>query len=431
MRELFSNILQAGQKLEVVTKGTDAVSVFRGIFIASDEDSLAVKLDNGAVRIMNFELVKYVDVFDKSGSEYAAVTETEVEDDKEVTADIEGEVSESGETEEADEFSDHNDKELFNITPTLTAPKIIGKIDLDKFNLQHKSRRQASDRLENEDEEKWMPANGRIDRLGPQFGFIRPLDSEGPNIYVPRNEFISAPGILSAPEEGDFVVFSYGMNYHGPVAKCVHRQCTIATQEALIARLSNCDGRNAHELQKQLDNVYETGVPSTPPAPRSDWAPRQQQQRNNRRQIDRERIMQAVEYGDFVDGRELLQLEKELSYTATPDDYLKDADKLLRFSQTHDRPRAYQLFLRISKVARDMGRVEDALKYVREACEFYRYEPGSYNTFVDLEARITQSQNPQEETDDNEAVETESAETETEETAIVTESAPAEEKTEE
>lgn len=183
------------------------------------------------------------------------------------------------------------------------------------------------------------------------------------------------------------MVFTYGMNSRGAVAKCVHKQCTVYTQERLISRLSHCDSKNASLLRRQLADAYDANLLCDQPETRLSRTMMANNYHQRNAAFGRE-VIEAIENGENVSSQDLLACEKALARSAGYDEYLSGAEKLLRYSRVHDRPRAYQLYLRITKTARDNGDEDTAMKYVQEACDFYVNEPGSYKTFSDLKERI-------------------------------------------
>lgn len=385
MRELFDSLLTRGQRIEVTVGWEGTMSTISCTFLSADKDYIAIRLDDGMIRIFRRDVMLYVDV--PGNIEIPDSVDTEMKSD--VEAAIAEKPSNAG-NNQGEYFTEDRKGEVYNITPTLAAPKIIGKIDLSQFPSKTKNH---SNNQEDEsgnlpgDSDKWLPANGYIERLGPQFGFIRVVGGDSPNIYLPRNEFVSMAGVLTPPEEGDHVIFTYGMNSRGPVAKCVHKQCTVYTQERLISRLSNCDPKNANLLRRQLAEAYDNDALCDRPEARVERSIMVNNFRQRNSALGQE-VIEAIDNGENVSSHDLLTSEKIFARTLDYDDYLRNADKLLRYSCKYDRPRAYQLYLRITKTARDNGDEETALKYVQEACDFYINEPGSYKTFSDLGNRI-------------------------------------------
>ena len=140
----------------------------------------------------------------------------------------------------------------------LQGPKIVGKIDLSDIGLPKKKKAGDGNDTETKDSitinntNDLLPSMGRITRMGPNFGWIKPHNQEE-NLYFRTVELISYAGTIDAPSVGDEVIYSLGHNAQGPVAVCIHKQCSRDVVEELIEKTKRYDAATCVRLKKHLE----------------------------------------------------------------------------------------------------------------------------------------------------------------------------------
>ena len=166
---------------------------------------------------------------------------------------------------------DNNQKDS-SLTPTektifkpetpisIQVPKVIKTIDLSEFERPQKKKEEkskdtitidTSDSISINKTNDMLPPMGTIMKMGAIFGFIKPHNQEN-NLFFNTTELVSYAGIIESPNVGDEVIFSLGQNSHGPIAVCVHKQCTREVVEDLIEKF-RYDTKTCSHLKKHIE----------------------------------------------------------------------------------------------------------------------------------------------------------------------------------
>ena len=169
--------------------------------------------------------------------------ETEIESSREIqneekTLPLDTNTNPSGENNGQTVSSDAPQPDTI-FKPELTSliiqgPKVIGKIDLSEIGKTKKKKEgeendivttTPNDYISIDNTNDLLPSMGKIIKMGPIYGFIKPHNQEN-NIYFKTAELVSYVGIIDVPIIGDEVVYSLGQNPKGqPIAICIHKQC--------------------------------------------------------------------------------------------------------------------------------------------------------------------------------------------------------------
>lgn len=393
MNDLIAGLINADQMLEIAFSPKEGtIEVFRGQLISSDSNALAVRTENGHIRLLRISAVSYLDILPIATS----------------AADVDSISSEETMSDDA-QHTITAGANLFSNTPVLATPKVIGHIELHNMGDTTRFRRgndqQESPIGKRPGDDRQIPGLGRISRLGPNFGFIQPNDPEAASVFLPRSEILSIHGLIKSPNVGDEVIYTAVTNRQGHAAKCVHLACSLATLEEMADRLSTYDPRNASIIRSRIKAVNE-GTPL-------EEVPFEFHQRRPRPLItpapalDASTVLAMVARGEEVTTRDITECENRLSELLAETDYpnyIKALDRLLGYSMKRNMTVVHRLFSRAIRVARATGDTDTALRFVRTACDFYRHQPGNYKFFSNIEYRLTHPvmQNEEDEEFDNE-----------------------------
>lgn len=149
---------------------------------------------------------------------------------------------------------------------SLEGPKVVGYINLDEIRDPRKKNKNVSEEENAKDDilvsskAELLPSMGKILRMGPVYGWIKPNNQEE-NLYFNTTELISYAGIIDAPRVGDEVIFTLGQNARGAMAVCIHKQCSHETIEELIEKTQRYDTKTYARLKKYIedyDNISAT-----------------------------------------------------------------------------------------------------------------------------------------------------------------------------
>lgn len=139
--------------------------------------------------------------------------------------------------------------------------KIVGKIDLSEIGLPKKKKGGERNDTETKDSNDFitvdntndlLPSMGKIIKMGPNFGWIKPHNQED-NLYFRTVELISYAGTIDVPNVGDEVIYSLGHNAQGPMAVCIHKQCSRDIVEELIEKTIRYDAATSSRLKKHIE----------------------------------------------------------------------------------------------------------------------------------------------------------------------------------
>lgn len=153
---------------------------------------------------------------------------------------------------------------------SLQGPKIVGKIDLSTIKDPKKKKdntstskvqQEVADTSPNYIDEDLLPSMGKIIRMGAVYGWIMP-NNQTDNIYFNTQELVSYTGIIDSPKVGDEVIYSMSKNTQGPIAACIHKQCTKEVVEELIEKF-RFNTKTCSFLKKHLDDYENINLANT------------------------------------------------------------------------------------------------------------------------------------------------------------------------
>lgn len=153
---------------------------------------------------------------------------------------------------------------------SLQGPQIVGKIDLSTIKDPKKKKdntstskvqQEVADTSPNYIDEDLLPSMGKIIRMGAVYGWIMP-NNQTDNIYFNTQELVSYTGIIDSPKVGDEVIYSMSKNTQGPIAACIHKQCTKEVVEELIDKF-RFNTKTCSFLKKHLDDYENINLANT------------------------------------------------------------------------------------------------------------------------------------------------------------------------
>lgn len=153
---------------------------------------------------------------------------------------------------------------------SLQGPKIVGKIDLSTIKDPKKKKdntstskvqQEVADTSPNYIDEDLLPSMGKIIKMGAVYGWIMP-NNQTDNIYFNTQELVSYTGIIDSPKVGDEVIYSMSKNTQGPIAACIHKQCTKEVVEELIDKF-RFNTKTCSFLKKHLDDYENINLANT------------------------------------------------------------------------------------------------------------------------------------------------------------------------
>jgi hypothetical protein len=233
-----SEYLQKIKKLKKQLKSVLSSSV------SLTDDSLEEDIKNGDITEMNSS-------YESSNEDNASLVGNEINP------------SES-EKSQADFSHPFVSEEIFKPEiPSIQGPKIVGKMDLSEIATSKKKNEEDENSAVTIDSDDYititntndlLPSMGRIIKMGPVYGFIKPYNEDN-NLYFKTTELVSYVGIIEIPSVGDGVVYSLGQNVEGqPIAVCIHKQCTRDVVEDLIEKF-RYNTKTCSRLKKHIENL--------------------------------------------------------------------------------------------------------------------------------------------------------------------------------
>ena len=177
-------------------------------------------------------------------------------------ADVKNDLSNNAKSSPEDNHTNASEIEIYKPESTLLqGPKIVGKIDLSEiWTPKNKKEEEVNDNLTvipNDSISIYgtndlLPSMGKIIKMGNTFGFVKPHNQEN-NLFFNTAELVSYAGIIDTPSVGDEVIYSLGKNAHGPIAVCVHKQCTREIIEELVDKF-HYNAKTSGFLKKHIED---------------------------------------------------------------------------------------------------------------------------------------------------------------------------------
>lgn len=255
----------------------------------------------------------------------------------------------------------------------IQGPKVIGKIDLSEIGKPKKKKEgeendivttTPNDYISIDNTNDLLPSMGKIIKMGPIYGFIKPHNQEN-NIYFKTAELVSYVGIIDVPIIGDEVVYSLGQNPQGqPIAICIHKQCSRDVVEDLVEKF-RYDTKTCSRLKKHIedfDNLNSDTLDNSDGLayylekvgvnPRTSFSP------NN--------------------------VELSFAEKLSSDEYAIAIEFLIDEVIKKDPAKCYNLFLRSSSYARSHKMYEVSRHLIEKALEVFKGEDGKTKYFQRL-----------------------------------------------
>ena len=189
--------------------------------------------------------------------------EMELSNEKTSSVDADAEFS-TNEDNSTESFSLQISEEVLkpeSVSTSIQGPKIIGKIDLAEIGKPKKKKKgeesdavttNSNDSISIDNTGDLLPSMGKIKKMWATYGYIKPYNQEK-DLYFYTSELVSYTGIIESPSVGDEVVYSLGQNNQGPIALCIHKQCTKDIVEDLVEKF-RYDTKTCSRLKKHIED---------------------------------------------------------------------------------------------------------------------------------------------------------------------------------
>lgn len=303
------------------------------------------------------------------------VTSHEVQDEEntpslDIDANSFGE--DNGHTESSDAPSSDN---IFNAELTssiIQGPKVIGKIDLTEIEKPKKKKEgeendvvttNSNDSISIDSTDDLLPSMGKIKKMWATYGYIKPYNQEK-DLYFYTSELVSYTGIIESPSVGDEVVYSLGQNNQGPIALCIHKQCTKDIVEDLVEKF-RYDTKTCSRLKKHIEDFDSLNSDTSDNAsglayylekvgvnPRTSFSPN--------------------------------DVEKSFAEKLSSNEYATAIELLIDEVVKKDPSKCYNLFLRSSSYAKSHKMYDVSRHLIEKALEVFKGESGKVRYFKGL-----------------------------------------------
>ena len=259
-----------------------------------------------------------------------------------------------------------------SVSTSIQGPKIIGKIDLAEIGKPKKKKEgeendvvttNSNDSISINSTDDLLPSMGKIKKMWATYGYIKPYNQEK-DLYFYTSELVSYTGIIESPSIGDEVVFSLGQNSQGPIALCIHKQCTKDTVEDLVEKL-RYDTKTCSRLKKHIEDFDKLNADTSDNSdglayyfkkiginPRSSFSPN--------------------------------DVEKSFAEKLSSNEYAIAIELLIDEVVKKDPSKCYNLFLRSSSYAKSHKMYDVSRHLIEKALEVFKGESGKVRYFKGL-----------------------------------------------
>lgn len=249
---------------------------------------------------------------------------------------------------------------------SLSGPRVIGRINLPETNRTPKLEKnninsQYLISLIDETKDGLLPANGTIISLWQNYGWISPDDGLPEKLYLPIQEIVQLPDVLESPQPGDRVRYSVGKNKVGPIAICVHKQCSRQVLESIVEKISSYDRRNANILRERLEESAEN------------------EEEPQAADTLHEYLGKIGIAADKLFSPD--EVEIKFSQNLPPLQYKNAMSALIKMVIKSNSTKSYNLFLRASSIARKNGMYDWAKEILTLAIRTFSKEQGKVGYF--------------------------------------------------
>ena len=298
--------------------------------------------------------------------------ETELESSHEISSDetssVDADVEIStNENSPAKSLSPQISGEALNpelISTSIQGPKVVGKIDLTEIEKPKKKKQEedndvvatkANDSISIDNTDNLLPSMGKIKKMWAAYGYIKPYNQEK-DLYFYTSELVSYAGIIESPSVGDEVVYTLGQNSQGPIALCIHKQCTKEVVEDLVEKF-RYDTKTYSRLKEHIEDF------------------------NNLNAETSDNIEGLAYYLEKVGVNPRTSFspktaEKLFAEKLSSDEYVIAIELLIDEVVKKDPSKCYNLFLHSSSYAKTHKMYDVAKHLISKALEVYKEEEG-------------------------------------------------------
>lgn len=257
------------------------------------------------------------------------------------------------------------------ITP-IQGPKIIGKIDLTEISASKKKKeggvndpvsKGSNDSISIDSTVDLLPSMGKIKKMWAAYGYIKPYDQEK-DLYFYTSELVSYAGIIESPSVGDEVVYTLGQNSQGPIALCIHKQCTKDIVEDLVEKF-RYDTKTCSRLKKHIGDFDNLN---------SDTSDNPDELAYYLEEVG---VSHRTSFS-------LNDVEKSFAEKLSSKEYAIAIELLIDEVVKKDPSRCYNLFLRSSSYAKSHKMYDVSKRLIEKALEVFKREPGKVRYFKGL-----------------------------------------------
>lgn len=259
-----------------------------------------------------------------------------------------------------------------SVSTSIQGPKIIGKIDLAEIGKPKKKKEgeendvvttNSNDSISIDSTDDLLPSMGKIKKMWATYGYIKPYNQEK-DLYFYTSELVSYTGIIESPSVGDEVVYSLGQNNQGPIALCIHKQCTKDIVEDLVEKF-RYDTKTCSRLKKHIEDFDNLNSDTSDNAsglayylekvgvnPRTSFSPN--------------------------------DVEKLFAEKLSSNEYATAIELLIDEVVKKDPSKCYNLFLRSSSYAKSHKMYDVSRHLIEKALEVFKGESGKIRYFKGL-----------------------------------------------
>lgn len=256
------------------------------------------------------------------------------------------------------------------ITP-IQGPKILGKIDLSEITPKRKKEKEQNSTVITDSNDSisidrtidLLPSMGKIKKMWSDYGYIKPYNQEN-DLFFYTSELVSYGGILESPSVGDEVVYSLGQNSQGPIALCIHKQCTKDIVEDLIEKF-RFDTKTCSRLKKHIEDFDNLNSET------ADYAD------GLAYYLDKVGIDSKTSFSPN-------DVEKLFAENLSPNEYALAIEYLIDEVIKKDPAKSYNLFLRSSSYTRSHKMYDVSKHLIEKALEVFKRELGKTKYFKGL-----------------------------------------------
>ena len=255
--------------------------------------------------------------------------------------------------------------------PSIQGPKIVGKIDLSEIGTQKKKKEEEingtvtiepkdSISINNND---LLPSMGKIKKMWATYGFIKPYNQEK-DLYFYTSELVSYSGIIESPSVGDEVVYSIRQNNQGPIAVCIHKQCTRDVVEDLVEKF-RYNTNICSRLKKHIEDFDNLKLETSDDTEGLAYY------------LNKVGINPKASFSPN-------DVEKKFAEILSPKEYATAIENLIGEVVKNDPSKCYNLFLRSSSYARSHKMYDVSKHLIERALEVFKGESGKTRYFKGL-----------------------------------------------